>query len=208
MSHSTRTRGLVVITIIAVVAFVIGFIALKDDSAAYEMTAEEALSVLNNDDNKIGLDAAKKLIASDDHYVLVDLRSFVYFDEGHVEGAINVPFADLLTKASQERFLEDETQHFILYGSSASQASNAWIVLKQVGCQNIQFIPGSYDLLSDTLEEVPLEVATQDYKAVFDEVQKKELEAVTVGKVTKPAPTQPKVVIPVERPKKKRLEGC
>jgi rhodanese-related sulfurtransferase len=183
---------------------------MGDPEADYEISVEEALSSLENGDNMLGLEQAKKMMAEDDNVALIDLRTLVEFNQGHIEGAVNVPFAELLTGESQDFFLDDEAKHFVLYGNSASQSSNAWMVLNQVGCQKVQFIPGNYDVVSNEIEDVPLDIAAHDYKAIFEEVQKKETDLISVGKVTKPKPQPKKVVVAPPKPvkKKRRLEGC
>jgi rhodanese-related sulfurtransferase len=209
MSQNTRTQGLVVITIAALIAFVIGFLTLGDDTADYEISVESALEALEQADNMVGLDQAQKMINSEDAYVLVDLRNQVEYNQGHLEGAVSVPFAELLTEESLAFFLDQSAKHFILYGNAASQASNAWMMLRQVGLEQVKFIPGTYDVVANTIAEVPLDMAAHNYKAIFEKVQKEELESIAVGKVTNPRP-QPKakVIIPEKKPAKRRLEGC
>ncbi|HKK74197.1 MAG TPA: rhodanese-like domain-containing protein [Saprospiraceae bacterium] len=207
MSQNTRTRGLVVVTILAIIVLLMGFLTLGDEQATYKISAAEALLALEEEANTIGLDQAKELVVSGEDQVLVDLRTLVEFNQGHLDGAISVPFADLLTEASQALFLERESKHFLLYGKSASQASNAWMMLRQVGLEQVKFIPGAYDLVANTVEEVPLDVAAHDYQAVFEKVQNEELESISVGKPIQPKPA-PKLIIPEKKPKKRRLEGC
>jgi rhodanese-related sulfurtransferase len=209
MSQNTRTSGLVVITILAMIVLLFGFLTLGDDNAQYEISVAEALETLERGDNTVGLAQAQKMSSAQATYVLVDLRSPVAFNQGHLEGAANVPFSELLAQESQAFFLGEDARHFILYGDSASQASNAWMMLRQVGLESVKFIPGAYDVVGNTIEEVPLDVAAHNYQAIFEKVQKEELESISVGKVSKPKPKpKAKVIIPEKKPKKRRLEGC
>lgn len=205
MSQNFRSKGLLVVTVLAVVAVLIGLLTLNDNKPSYELTAEEMLAVMEDGDHSIGYKEAVKMIAEDDSYVLVDLRKVVEFNQSHVEGAINIPFADLLAK-DQSALLSEEGKNFILYGESTSQASNAWMVLRQTGKNNVKFIPGEFDLLSGKVINETIEVPAYDFKKVFEEVSKKE--NISTVAVVKPVQKKKKVVIPTKRKEKPRLEGC
>ncbi|MGB0851355.1 MAG: rhodanese-like domain-containing protein, partial [Bacteroidia bacterium] len=67
--------------------------------------------------------------------IMVDVRNQEEYDEGHLEGALNI---DLMTQRFIEYFseLEKNTQLFI-YCSTGSRSKVAVKVLKEMGFQNL-----------------------------------------------------------------------
>lgn len=68
--------------------------------------------------------------------VIVDVREPFEFDSGHVEGAINITPADLLSGAKQLSGLDKNTQ-LIIYCRSGSRSNVSIEILKQMGFTNL-----------------------------------------------------------------------
>jgi rhodanese-related sulfurtransferase len=77
-------------------------------------------------------------------YKLIDLRSEDEFNEGHLPGAINIPYKNLLNKESL-RTLRKMKEMPVLYGSSESQSQTALLLLIAKGIdKNILTVGGNY----------------------------------------------------------------
>lgn len=68
--------------------------------------------------------------------LIIDVREPFEFDSGHVEGALNIPPADLLSGAHQLDDVDRDTQ-IIVYCRSGSRSNVSIELLKQMGFTNL-----------------------------------------------------------------------
>jgi phage shock protein E len=68
--------------------------------------------------------------------VIIDVREPFEYKSGHVEGALNIPPADLISGASALRTLDKDTE-LIVYCRSGSRANASIQILKQMGFTNL-----------------------------------------------------------------------
>ena len=76
----------------------------------------------------------------------IDIRTAELFAKGHVANAINIPVRQLLEPESIELFKELKGRHqtVVLYGSTELQAVSPWLLLQQLGYQNVMRLKGAY----------------------------------------------------------------
>jgi rhodanese-related sulfurtransferase len=131
--------------------------------------------------------------------LLIDLRAPIEFDRGHLPNAVNIPAAHLLDDSSLKLLAQSPAT--VLYHESASGANGPWLMLAQLGFENIKILHGAY---ADTTALPAPETARYDYAAIFQtaiERHQKELEA---GKL-KAAPAQAAPAVPKATPGKKAI---
>jgi rhodanese-related sulfurtransferase len=144
---------LAVIVIIAILA------STGKPSLNYKLSPQEVIKTLSDNNNQVSplalYDQVKK---GDKSQVLVDVRNSDEFAKGHIENAVNLPVLDIFSKNSLKFFneLADSKQPVILYGNDQLQANGPWMLLKQVGFDNIKVMQGGYDFykllpMSDSL---------------------------------------------------------
>ena len=67
---------------------------------------------------------------------MVDVRSSQEFAEGHISGAISIPYYEIEKRANME--LRDKTQEIILYCSTGTRTKKAMKILKRMGYINVR----------------------------------------------------------------------
>ena len=67
---------------------------------------------------------------------VVDVRSEELFEEGHVSGAINIPYEEL------DNIIIDLNREIIIYGDSAVKSKQAAKELISLGYKNVKYIAG------------------------------------------------------------------
>ncbi len=71
----------------------------------------------------------------------IDLRSSAEFAMGSIDNAINIPTQNLLEPAHKTT-LNQADKTFILFGNSELAANGPWILLRQLGYNNIKVLQG------------------------------------------------------------------
>lgn len=84
-------------------------------------------------DYQITLDELKS--KQKDGAIIVDARSEQEFDEGHLEGAINIP--DYKINKDSTKILNDKNKEIVLYCEYGSRSKKAYKKLKKLGYNNV-----------------------------------------------------------------------
>lgn len=113
---------------IAFFAVIVGVFALsflvgpRNQSSAIASSAEGS----SNSDHVDGA-RARALVAAG--ALLVDVRTPAEFDEGHVEGAVNIPVQELATRLSEV----PRDKEVVVYCRSGGRSANATDILAEAG---------------------------------------------------------------------------
>ncbi|NCU02651.1 MAG: rhodanese-like domain-containing protein [Chitinophagaceae bacterium] len=75
----------------------------------------------------------------------VDVRSREEFADGHFPGATNIPLPEITSNADE---LKTFNGPVVLYCRSGARSMNAYVLLKQLGLENVHNAGGLYDLLT------------------------------------------------------------
>ena len=103
-------------------------VAEKGEKAMYEqITAEEA----------------KKIMDSGEEHIILDTREQDEFDEGHIPGAILIPYTEIENKA--EEMLPDKDKLILVYCRSGRRSKIAAEALSKLGYTNVKEFGGSRD---------------------------------------------------------------
>lgn len=86
---------------------------------------------------------ARNMIKEDKAIILVDVRSPQEYQEGHLEGSINIPLYTI--EAEEAKKLPDKKQTIILYCQSGNRSKKAVELLRKDGYQDIYHIKGGLD---------------------------------------------------------------
>lgn len=68
--------------------------------------------------------------------IFVDVREDYEYAKGHIDGALNIPPADLMAGASELRSVDPEAE-LVLYCVSGSRSNSASHILRQLGYKNL-----------------------------------------------------------------------
>ena len=103
-------------------------VAEKGEKAMYEqITAEEA----------------KKIMDSGEEHIVLDTREQDEFDEGHIPGAILIPYTEIENKA--EEMLPDKDKLILVYCRSGRRSKIAAESLAKLGYANVKEFGGIID---------------------------------------------------------------
>ena len=86
---------------------------------------------------------AKALMDSENNYIILDTREQYEFDEGHIEGAILIPYTEIAERA--ESVLTDKGQLILVYCRSGRRSKIAAQSLADLGYTNVREFGGIID---------------------------------------------------------------
>lgn len=84
---------------------------------------------------QVDAETAKKLMDTEDDYVILDARTQAEYDEGHIPGAILIPH-DTVTTAAEDA-LPDKGQLILVYCRSGNRSKQASQTLVGLGYTNV-----------------------------------------------------------------------
>ena len=117
-----------------IIIFLIGFTKekLQTDTEVKEITYK-----------KISAEEAKEIIDNSSDYILLDVREENEFAEGHIEGAILIPYGEISDRAEEE--LPDKEKTILVYCRSGRRSSIAAEQLVELGYTDVQDFGGIID---------------------------------------------------------------
>ena len=92
---------------------------------------------------QITAEEAKKIMDSDEEHIILDTREQDEFDEGHIPGAILIPYTEIENKA--EAMLPDKDKLILVYCRSGRRSKIAAESLSKLGYTNVQEFGGIID---------------------------------------------------------------
>ena len=86
---------------------------------------------------------AKKIMDSGDEHIILDTREQYEFDEGHIPGAILIPYTEIENKA--EKMLPHKDALILVYCRSGRRSKIAAEALSKLGYTNVKEFGGIID---------------------------------------------------------------
>ena len=91
----------------------------------------------------ITAEEAKQIMDSEEGYIILDVRTWEEYDQGHIPGAIVIPHEEIAEKA--EDVLTDKDQLILVYCRSGRRSKIAAEALVELGYTNIKEFGGIID---------------------------------------------------------------
>ncbi|HLN52797.1 MAG TPA: rhodanese-like domain-containing protein [Lentimicrobium sp.] len=147
MNKVTSTNLKWVIPTIIIVAVLVLAIALNHNDLPYELSGDEILKEARNPENMVDKSTLGQYAPG--KTVFIDLRQPLDYNLSHAENAINIPAEKILTEdyLNSIKDIENEGNTIVLYCNTPQKASGAWMLLKQVGIENIRYFNGTFEQL-------------------------------------------------------------
>ena len=200
----------IAVSIMILLGLVIAMVP-ENTTKPYKLTANQMLSAVNAGTEMIHPDyLAEWLINKDPSIQLIDVRSPDAYAKFHLDNAQNIPLADVLNP--KYRDVWDQGVKFnVLYSNGTTSAHEAWMILRQLGYQNIGVLMGGLNYWTETImnPQKPATTSPNDEIAKY-EFRKGASQALGGGSVTAKtatADTQVKKPKIVPRKKKKAPQG-
>ena len=86
---------------------------------------------------------AKELMGSERGYIIIDARTQEEYDQGHIPGAILIPYDEIADRAEKE--LHDKNQLILVYCRSGRRSKIAAEELVKLGYTNVKEFGGIID---------------------------------------------------------------
>ena len=142
MKELKQTNKIFIAGIVFMVILLVGLLTFRKPSLPYQMTDKEAIKLIGDTTKMLSV---KNLDAG--HYQWIDVRNQFEYANGHIDNATNIYSADLFEPFSIRYFkqLQKDGKKVILYGKDIHEASNPWMILAQLGFDNIFYLKEGYD---------------------------------------------------------------
>lgn len=212
MKELTRTRRLTIATIIFILILITGFITFHRPAYSYQISATKmAENITDLENEAIPNTSLETLAYGEKGIVMVDVRNSDKFNKGHLGEAVNIPVSDILTSENISflKQMEQDSMTVILYGANQREANGPWMLLKQIGFNNIKILLGGFSYfkniepdLNNRAEE-PLyrvEEPVMDFRKFISETRNDSEKAEAIS-------SHPTNVTPVKREKKTQTQG-
>lgn len=208
--HPNRSFVIFVLTFVFVI--VVGLLTLNWPDLEYTLSPEETIEQIMLDEYTFFPEDLVGIIEYEDSsFVIVDLRNPYEYIKGHIYGAINMPVNSILNKESLEAFKQyaADSLTVVLYGETQLDANGPWMILRQMGYENLKVLLGGYHYFTTgpldfyDMPEVPDYLAEEpkyDFYGIME----------TMGSISydeAEAATKTEVVIPTRKKKAGVAEG-
>jgi rhodanese-related sulfurtransferase len=147
MKELNRTDRLTISTSLVAVILVIGLVTLKRPEVPYSRSAEQTLSIISSEDDLTPEELNEIIKQSDDKYFMVDVRNPLDYHKAHIGQSVNIAVQDFLERDNLKTFskLSKEGVTIVLIGKDQLEADGVWLILKQIGYDNVRVLLGGYD---------------------------------------------------------------
>jgi rhodanese-related sulfurtransferase len=142
-----KTNWIFLSALLLILAIIVVLLSLRAPSVAYRVSPEKVAAMLTGSENQVSpVTLYNELTNKKSNPVVIDVRSSDDYAKGHIENAVNIPVRELLQNRSLSFFKELKKINTIaiLYGEDQLQANGPWMLLKQVGFDNIKVLLGGY----------------------------------------------------------------
>ena len=86
---------------------------------------------------------AKKIMDTEEGYIILDVRTQEEYDEGHIPGAILIPGTEIEMRAEED--MPDKDQLLLVYCRSGRRSKQAAEILVELGYTNVMEFGGILD---------------------------------------------------------------
>ena len=203
MKELEKTKRISIAAVLTILLVIIALLSYKRPIHLYSESIENSLELVSNSDYIITQQDLEKF-----DLMLVDIRSNIEYNKGHLNNAINIYAPEILDAKNSEVLLDlkEKNKTVVLYGSTPNEALTPFMLLQQLGYNNIKLLTVDLGYSQDKLivKSSTLEDNKYDIKKFIDESIKKAM--AKPKPKPKPKPVVKKV-IPKKKKKKMPVEG-
>ncbi|MFK5879329.1 MAG: rhodanese-like domain-containing protein [Flavobacteriaceae bacterium] len=201
MKELERTKRISISAVLFLLVIVIAVLAFEKPEYVFEKNTAETLEKIVAKDYILSKSDLENIAESE--YVIVDIRSNYEYAKGHMDGALNISTHEVFKEETTSLFNEirDSGKTVILYGDKADNANSAWMLLYQLGYENIKVLCVATSFVDNQFQvkSIDLEKPMVNYAKVIQSLMGEKATVVEVKK--------PKKVITAPKKKKRVPEG-
>ena len=192
--------------LVTIVLVSIVFAQCNKPASSYTQSAESILKMIDSTDYIVSLDLVKN-----EDFALIDIRSPIEYEKGHMEGAVNVYSPELLEKDKQLTLneLRADGRRLLVYGNEPAETLPAFMTLSQLDMGPVKVLKTRNYFEKDRFITVPVDIENPtDDIDMFIRKSVEEVAQLRKTQITKKStPPPPKKVAPKKKKKKKMPEG-
>lgn len=201
MKELEKTKRISIAAVLFILAVIIGLLTYKRPKNTYAINTKTTLEKITSENYLVTLNEL-----NNPDYVLIDVRNQYDFEKGHLENAINIYAAEILSEDNIKVFeeLKATNKTAVLYGNNPQEPNVPFLILYQLGYDNLKLLTIEISYLQNKLitKDSEIEKSEADVAAFINESIKKANTAPIVKAVE-----APKKVITVQKKKKAPAEG-
>jgi len=203
MNEIQKNWKLILASVVFVIIILIGFITLRKPDLKYHLTTEQAAALLQIPDLEI---LPAEINAKAASFVIVDLRTPNDFLKGHIAGSVNIPEPTLFDVQNIKQFKswENQASTIVLVGRDQSQAAGPWMLLRQMGYNNLKIMTGGWKQYV-AMQQNPAATLARIGQPMHDFA--KIMESSNQGVSATAESEKKEVVLPTRKAKKAKAEG-
>ena len=108
----------------------------ENKTKPFKVSVEDLLQEFNDGEQYITTDqVADMFVNKDPSMLLIDVRPEDEYNEFHLDGAINIPLHDILSKDWRD-YLDQDVRTNVFYCNGTVKANEAWMICRQLGYTN------------------------------------------------------------------------
>ena len=203
MKELEKVKRISIATILFILAILIGILTFERPKNIFTYNTKTTLEKLTTTDYLISIDEIDLTTN-----VLIDVRSQFEFEKGHLENAINMATPEILSDENQAILneIQDKNKTIVIYGNNAQEANIPFMMLFQLGFDDIKLLRVELDYLQNKLvtNNEDVEMPITNIKAFIDESRKNSDGTDTLMNSQS---NVPKKIITVQKKKKRAAEG-
>lgn len=146
--HELNPIRTTVILIGFTILIIIGLLTINNPRLTYKLSPKNTASLVGGNENYFYPYQLENLInGKDKNTLLFDIRNNFVFGQGHIPGAENVDAIELINEDNIKRLesLKKKGITVVVYGDTQLQANGPWMLLRQLGFDNIKILPGGFE---------------------------------------------------------------
>lgn len=145
--HELNPKRTVIAMVIFVAIIIAGLVTLRNPRLTYELTPEQTVLLSVSDDGGITPEKLENILTGPNvNAEIIDIRNRDEFVTGHIPGVKNISAVELLKDDNIKwlKKLRENGYDVIIYGENQIQANGPWMVLHQIGLDNVNVLCGGY----------------------------------------------------------------
>ena len=204
MKELEKTKRISISAVLFLLVIIIAVLTFERPKHVFENNTEAMLQEISNNKYLLTMSQLEEIESS--KYKLIDVRSNFEYSKGFLKDAVNISTNDILEDDNIKFLdeLQESDKTAILYGENPDQANSAYMMLYQLGYENVYIlsVQTNYSDNNFNIKNYELEKPTVNYAKLMQKL--KFVPEKPKPKITKP---KPKKVVPIKKKKKKKPEG-
>jgi sulfur-carrier protein adenylyltransferase/sulfurtransferase len=193
--------------LLAIVMIPLGLIIAmvpEDTTKPYKLTSAQLLEEISSGAQFVSPDEiARMIVEKNPGLQLIDIRGSDEFESYSLPGAINIPLGSILSP-EWKPLLDQDVRINVFYSNGSVNASQAWMLTRQLGYKNNFVLQGGLNYWMETIvDPAPPSSLSPDEEFAKYDFRKAAGQALGGGTIERSAEAPPAPVAPAIRPRER-----